>query len=279
MFLATLAFSLMQVCVKFVAHLPFHELILFRSVITLGISYAYIRKAGLQPWGNNRSVLIQRGVYGTIALSLWFLSIQKLPLASAATLFNLSPVFTAILAIFILKERVRNIQWLFFAAAFAGVVLIRGFDSNVQGIYVLAAVGGAFFSGLAYNMVRKLKDSDHPMVVIFYFPMVALPAAILWSLFDWVMPTGADWVFLSAIGIFAQLGQVLLTRALQLERAARISSITFFGVPIALLFSVFVFRESYNLVNIFGFALVSLGVILNIYISKKEIPGSEPSRN
>ena len=84
MIVATLAFSMMQVGVKYLSHIPFHELILFRSGISLVLSLAWIVKVGLNPFGNNRPVLIQRGIYGTIALSLLFLTIQKLPLASAA---------------------------------------------------------------------------------------------------------------------------------------------------------------------------------------------------
>jgi len=270
MLVATLAFSLMQVCVKYLAHIPFHELILFRSAISFVLSLVYIKKIGLNPLGNNKPLLIQRGVYGTIALSLLFLSIHKLPLASAATIGYLSPVFTAILAIFILKEKIRPIQWIFFTIAFSGVVLIRGFDSNVQGIYVIAAVVGAFFAGMAYNMVRKLKDSDHPVVVVFYFPLVALPVMIIWSAFDWVQPVGWDWAILIAIGVLTQIGQVFLSNSLQSENAARVTSIKFLGVGIALLFSIFLFHEQYTTANIFGLLLVSTGVILNIYISKKQ---------
>jgi len=279
MLIATLAFSFMQVSVKYLKHIPFHELILFRSAISFILSLIYLKRNGLNPLGNNRPLLIQRGVYGTIALSLLFLTIQKLPLASAATLGYLSPIFTAILAVFILKEKVRPVQWIFFAIAFSGVVLIRGFDTNVQGIYVLAAVVGAFFAGLAYNMVRKLKDSDHPIVVVFYFPLVALPVMITWSIFDWVQPVGWDWVFLLAIGILTQIGQVNLSKALQSENAARITSIKFLGVANALLFSIFLFHESYTIANIFGLLLVSLGVILNIYISNKDQDTIESTGN
>ena len=270
MLLATLAFSMMQVGVKYLKHIPFYELILFRSLISLVLSYGYIRKAKLAPLGHNRKVLLQRGIYGTIALCLLFLTIQKLPLASAATLAYLSPVFTAILAIFILKEEVKPVQWLFFASAFGGVVLIKGFDGNVDLFYVLLAILGAFFAGLAYNMVRKLKDSDHPIVVIFYFPLVATPVMAIWSVTNWVAPQGWDWAVILAIGILTQVGQVYLTKALQAEKAASITSIKFLGTVNALLFSVFLFEESYTMWNLLGIFLVSAGVILNIYFSQSK---------
>lgn len=60
MLLSTLFFSLMNVCVKLVAHIPAVEVILFRSVISLVISYAYLRRANVSVWGNNPIWLVAR---------------------------------------------------------------------------------------------------------------------------------------------------------------------------------------------------------------------------
>ena len=273
MFIATLAFSLMQVGVKYLDEIPFFELILFRSVISLVMSYGAIRRLGLKPLGNNRPMLLQRGVYGTIALSLLFLSIQKLPLASAATLAYLSPIFTALFAIFLLGERIRPLQWISFGIAFTGVVFVKGFDSDVDGLYVLAAVVGAAFAGLAYNTVRRLKDHDHPVVVVFYFPLVATPIMAIWSASAWVMPTGWDWIILICIGILTQIGQVFMSHALQMEEAGPITSIKFFGLINAFIFSIFLFKEHYAAIHLAGIFLITLGVMLNLYIAKRR-PGA-----
>lgn len=258
----------MQVGVKYLKHIPFFELILFRSLISLVMSYSFIVRKGLNPWGNNKKLLIRRGIYGTIGLSLLFLSIQKLPLASAATLSYLSPIFTAIFAIFLLKERILPLQWVCFLVAFAGVVFIKGFDTDVEGIYVLAAVVGAAFAGLAYNTVRQLKSSDHPVVVVFYFPLVAIPVMAVWSAFNWVMPVGWDWLILIGIGCLTQVGQVLMSHALQMSKAGPITSIKFLGVINALIFSIFLFRESYTFIQILGMVVIAGAVTLNLYLER-----------
>ncbi|MEZ5003953.1 MAG: DMT family transporter [Chitinophagales bacterium] len=267
MLISTLSFSLMTVGVKYLKHIPFFELILFRSLVSLVLSFGYIKMKGLNPYGNNKSLLIQRGVVGTIALSLFFLSIQNLPLASAATIGYLSPIFTAIFAVYILKERIIPVQWLFFAISFGGIVLIKGFDGNVSLVYVLIGVVASMLAGLAYNLVRKLKSTDHPMVVVFYFPLVATPVMLIWSAFNWVQPIGIDWLVLLGIGIFTQIGQYYLSKALHIENAGRMTSIKFLGTVNALLFSVFFFREHYSIVNLLGILFVVLGVILNIYFT------------
>ncbi|MEZ5008615.1 MAG: DMT family transporter [Chitinophagales bacterium] len=265
MLISTLAFSLMTVCVKYLKHIPFFELILFRSLVSLVLSLVYIKAKDLNPLGNNRPLLIKRGVVGTIALSLFFLSIQNLPLASAATIGYLSPIFTAIFAVFILNERIIPKQWLFFAISFSGIVLIKGFDGNVSWFYILTGVVAAMLAGFAYNFVRKLRTTDNPIVVVFYFPLVATPVMLVWSIFNWVQPVGIDWLVLIAMGILTQFGQVYLSKALYLENAGRMTSIKYLGTVNALLFSVFFFHEYYSLINLLGILLVIMGVLLNIY--------------
>ena len=119
-------------------------------------------------------------------------------------------------------------------------------------------------------MVRMLKDSDHPMVVVFYFPLVATPLMAIICLFYWVPPVGWDWLILIGIGVLTQFGQVYLSRALYMEQAGRMISIQFLGVFNALIFSIFLFRESYSLVNILGLILVISGVVLNIYVTNSK---------
>lgn len=272
MFIATTSFAVLTAVVKYLSHIPAHELILFRSIISLVLSYAYLSKNKIPVFGNNKPLLVIRGIVGTAALLLFFLSIQKIPLASAATIQYLSPIFTAIISIFYLKERIKPMQWLFFMIAFMGVYFIRGFEKapDGQGIYILLAVISAFLSGIAYNIVRKLKDSDKPLVIVFYFPFIAFPIMAVWSYFDWVTPQGIDWILILIIGLLTQTGQVYMSKALQLEKASSMTNITFLGAIIALSFSIFLFKETYAITTIVGIGLILLGVTGNIFSKSKE---------
>lgn len=264
MLISTFAFSLMQLCVKYLSHLPAVELVLFRSSISLVLSLVFLRRIGVNPLGNNKTFLVLRGVFGVIALSMFFVTLQNIPLATAVTLQYLSPVFTAIFAIWMLGERMKPIQWLFFAIAFTGVGLIKGFDSDVELLYFILGLGSAVFAGLAYNCVRILRDSEHPVVIVFYFPLIATPIMAIASYFYWVSPQGWDWLAILLLGIFTQIGQVNMTKALQAETANKVTSLKYLGTLYALIYGVFIFDESYSLWSILGISLVLLGVVLNI---------------
>lgn len=264
MLVSTFAFSLMQLCVKFLPHLPTHELILLRSLISVALSVGYLIPKGINLLGNNRKFLLLRGVFGVTALSLFFITLQNIPLASAVTIQYLSPIFTAIIAIFVLKEKMRHRQWFFFFLAFAGVALMKGFDERVSLLYLGLGVLSAFFSGAAYNCIRMVKDTDHPLVVVLYFPMVAIPIMAVLCYHEWVMPSGWDWVLLLLLGIFTQIGQVTMTKALQAEKANLVVSLSYLGSLYALAYGFFIFDESYGWLSLVGIVLVLSGVVLNV---------------
>lgn len=264
MILAGIFFALMNVSVKYVPHIPAIEIILFRSLFSLIFSFLILKKQHVPVFGNNKKLLILRGVVGSIGLIAFFYTLQKIPLASAVTIQYSSPIFTTILGIFLVKERVKPIQFLWFGISFAGVFVLQGFDTRVNLLYGSIGVVSALFSGLAYNVIRKLKNTEHPLVIIFYFPLVTLPFAGLVSYFTWVQPEGWDWAILLWIGICTQAAQYFMTIAYQNANVAKVSSLSYLGILYALFFGFFLFGETFGLMSYVGMALVLAGILLNL---------------
>ena len=269
MLLAVFCFSVMNVFVKLVPHIPSVQVVLFRSVISFIISFAFLRAQKVNIWGNNKKLLIVRGVTGSIGLILYFTTLQKIPLATAVTLQFLFPIFTTILGIFIVKEKVHPMQWLFFAMSFVGILIIKGWDPRFNNLYLLMGIGAAFFAGIAYNMIRKLKTTEHPLVIVMYFPLVTIPIAGGVSSVIWVMPEGWDWMFLLLVGVFTQIAQLFMTKSYQLEEISKVSSLQYIGIVYGLLFGYFIFGESYDIMAYVGIGLVLLGVILNVVFKNR----------
>jgi len=269
MLVAGVFFSLMNVGVKYLDNIPAIEIVFFRCLVTLVISYFMIKRLKISFFGNNKPILFLRGFFGVVALFLYFYSLQKMPFASAVTIMQLSPIFTTILAIFILKETVKLPQWLFFVISFIGVALIKGFNPDIPIIYFIIALAASFISALAYNMVRKLKDTDHPLVVVFYFPLVATPIAGLASYLNWVNPNLKEFAILIGIGVATQIAQVNMTKALQLEEVAKVSIVRYLTVVYAIIIGYVFFKDDYGWNDLLGIVLVVLGVILNLlYINR-----------
>jgi drug/metabolite transporter (DMT)-like permease len=117
---------------------------------------------------------------------------MNMPLASASTIQYLSPVFTVMIATQLNNQKVKRIQWLFFLIGLVGAVLIKGFDPRVKVEWLLVGITSALFAGLAYNSIIKSKGTDHPMTIVMYNPLVAIPIVSIWCYFDWVTPVGIE---------------------------------------------------------------------------------------
>ncbi len=269
MFLSTLAFALANVFVKQVSHLPTMEIVFFRCAFGVVFCYIGLRKAGADWRGSNRKLLLMRGLFGTTALYLFFLTVKEIPLASAMTIQYLSPIFTTIIAIFLLKEKVKSVQWLFYAMAFVGILFIEQFDTRITLLFLVIGIVSAFCSGVAYNLVRTLREREHPLTVVLHFQLVGLIVGFLFTIFNWATPKGRDWFYLFLIGVFSQLGQIFLTNALQKERAASVAIVTYTGLTYGLLIGWFVFGEAQTVESLLGMLLVVGGVMLSVIYSKR----------
>ena len=169
MFLSTLAFFLANVFVKRVSHIPAMEIVFFRCVTASAFCVYGLRRDKASLVGSNHLMLVLRGIFGTIALFFFFLTLQQMPLAPAQTIQYLSPIFTTIIAIFVLKESVLPLQWAFYAIAFSGVLLIERFDDRISPFYLVLGIISAASSGMAYNLVRSLRGKEHPLTVVLHF--------------------------------------------------------------------------------------------------------------
>jgi drug/metabolite transporter (DMT)-like permease len=271
MLASALAFSVMGVCVKQVGdRIPAAEVVLARAIVSVALSWWMLQRAGVAPWGQRRGLLILRGAIGTAALLCVYAALAMLPLASATVLQYLYPTITALLAWLVLGESIGRRVLLAMALGWAGVLLVAQPAALLQGagslppMAVLIALGGAVFTSLAYVSVRSLGTSEHPLVIVFYFPLVALPLSLPLVALDPVLPTASELLWLIGVGVFTQLGQVYLTRGLTALPAAQATAISYVQVVFAGLWGWLVFGESLDGWTVAGAALVLAATLVSL---------------
>jgi drug/metabolite transporter (DMT)-like permease len=179
-------FSLMSLAVKLVGQrIPSQEIVMVRGLLNLLFTWAMLRAAGVYLWGSRPGVLALRGLLGFVALSCFYYGIIHLPLADATVLQYTNPVWTGLLAAWLLGERMKPAEGALVVASLVGVVLIARpailFGSAAQSLDLVAvgvALTGAIFSAAAYVTVRQLGRTEHPLVIVFYFTLVTVPASL-----------------------------------------------------------------------------------------------------
>jgi drug/metabolite transporter (DMT)-like permease len=261
---SALGFSAMSVLVKVAStRLPTGEIVLARAVVTLVISYVMVVRAGLHPWGTRRLGLAFRGLLGFGGLTFYYIALAHLPLADATVIQNTTPLLTAVLAWWILKESIGWSTAVAIACGIGGVLLIvrpsGGIDLDPVGIG--AALAATVCSAVAYVTVRQLARTEAPLVIVFYFPLIAMPLAIPWAVATWVTPAPIDWLLLVAIGMATQVGQVFLTMGLAIERAGKATSVGYLQVVFAMLWQWAVFADAPTAWTLGGAALIFAGTL------------------
>lgn len=267
---AAFFFSLMSLVVKALGtDMPTGQVVFARSIVMLAIATVMVRRVGVSIWGQRRSLLILRAVMGFTALFLYFYAVPRLPLADVTVIHFTNPVFTAIIAAVVLGETMGGREVVGLFLSLGGVLLIArptflfgGLSGALDPLAVAAAVGAAVLSSVAYTTVRKLRETDHEMVIIFYFTLVSVPASLPLFVGNAVWPTPSEWFLLAVVGITTMVAQIFLTKGLHRERAGRAMSISYVQVVFAAVWGFAAFREVPDLPAIAGAALVFVGTVV-----------------
>ena len=265
---SALAFSLMALFVKLASQtLPTMEIVFGRSVLMAVMTFGLVRRDGLPLLGHNRRLLLARGVIGVSALSLFYFALGRIPLGDATAVFYMAPIWTALSAAFILRERTAGLVLVGMAVSLIGVALISepsflfGSLDALDPLAVAAVVGASMLSGLVYTIVRKLRATDAPNVIIFYLSWVGVVGALPFA-GNWVMPSGWTWVWLIGAGLTTQFGQIGLTRGLHLEKAGRAVAVGYLQVVFAFVWGAVVFGTLPDLQSLAGAVLIVGSVLL-----------------
>jgi drug/metabolite transporter (DMT)-like permease len=257
-------FSLMSLGVKLAGtRLPSQEIVLVRGVLTVGFTLALLRRARVSPWGSRSPFLPLRGLTGWAALSCLYYALMHLPLAEAVVIQFTNPVFALVLSWLILKEPLSPRQATLSLLGLLGVVVITrpsalfgGAEMRLDPFAVGVGLAGAVFSALSYVAVRRLGRTEHPLVIVFYFTLVTVPASLPGVIGRAVWPTPYEWLVLLGIGLCAQAGQVYLTRGLQLEATGRATAAGYVQIVFAALWGLLAFGEVPDGWSVAGAAMI-----------------------
>ncbi|RWX53107.1 DMT family transporter [Photobacterium chitinilyticum] len=273
MMLSALGFALMTACVKYVSNygIPVFEIVAARAFVSLIISYLDVKRKKISVWGNNKPLLFARGAVGTLALMCVYYAVTTLPLAEATILQYVHPVFTALLAVLFLKEKVQFSTAICIAMSLLGLFVmvnpaaVEGATSELPMFSVMVAIIGALGSSIAYVIVRKLSQTEDSSVIIFYFPLVALPLSLLLIGDDLVIPDLYLTGLLVLVGIFTQVGQIGLTKAMQSQAAGKASAYSYVQIIFSAILGVVIFNEAPSVWTYLGGMLIVSGALINVF--------------
>ncbi len=273
MVIASFLFTLMQGVVKMAGtELGQFQLVFLRGVFGLLFTLSYLGWAGINPLGSreNRSKLLLRGLFGGAAMTLFFWSLPLISLSNASALHHTHPLFTTVLAIPLLKEKVGWRRIVLVVLALFGALLIIRPDRGAISLKAVPAFLSAFLASLAYIMVRHLSAREHPMVIVAWLSVMSALFGGVGMIFDW-HPLTVNSVGLVAGGAFlATVAQGFMTLAYKLEEASFVAVFSFSSILFAVILGKWIFGELPTVSEGLGIALLFFSMVALVWLRHRE---------
>jgi len=254
------------------------EIVFFRNFFGLFIILYALKHTPPKLTGGKLHLLFTRGLFGFMAMILFFYTIGEIPLGEAITLNKTSPFFVTILAFFLLKEHLHFRTIVALLIGFSGVVLIsKPFGMSFSYIHFLGVAGG-FFAAAAYTTIKKIKDIYDSRVIVLSFvavgtvlpallflmaPFVRVPQSLDFLFPSFVVPdTAFVWLLIAVMALISTLSQWLLTKAYSAKNLSVVGVISYTNIPFAIGFGYLLGDNFPDLLTFVGILFIILGGIL-----------------
>lgn len=215
--LSALAFAAMALATKLATRtLPAGEVTFFRFLLMLVPFVAVPRLIARARRWQRLDLLLYRGIFGGVAVLLYFLAIEHIPVGTATLLNYSSPLASVVFAALFLGERVRPAALVPFAVAFAGMLLVTGaFEGGAAGFgrWELAGLVSAILSGAAVTAVRAARRTEGSWSIYGSFTLCGLAVSLPFAVPGFRWPGLIEWGLLAAIGATSVAAQLLMTYA------------------------------------------------------------------
>ncbi len=270
--ISAFSFAVMSLFVRLAGDLPVFQKTFFRNLIASLFTFFLLLKSGnLKMKKGSLLPLLGRSIAGTIGIICNFYAIDHLNLADASILNKLSPIFSVLFSIFLLKEKASPLDWLLIFFALVGAVFIAkpSFDVSHTLSTLVGFIGG-LGAGLAYAFVRVLgKNGERPSYIVFFFSTFSCIAVIPFMIFDYHEMTLLQLTYLLLAGVMACIAQYTVTLAYKFAPAKEVSLYGYTQIIFsALLGFVFVY-ELPDIFSIIGYVIIVSSSILKSFIRKK----------
>lgn len=210
---------------------------------------------------HNIGIHIIRAIIVTCAMGFTYYAYRNLPLAEAASIGQTGPLFTSLLAVLILGEKMTLPKWLAMAVGYAGVLFIVKPGQADFNIALMAALAANLLAGIAIIMAKKLSNTDSSQTILFYGTVGTLILTSVQVLFSWQTPSFVDFIYLIFIGAAGMLSQYCYLQALKYAPASFVTPFEYSRLCVTIPIGIVVFGEMPDLYSLLG-SLIIVGSIV-----------------
>ena len=271
MFISICAFSIMDLIVKWSDNYPVGQVLFFRGLFgMIPIFFLIPKERYFDFYKTNRPILhFKRCFAGLISIVAIFIALRELPLATVVSITFAAPIFTTILSIFFLSEKVGFYRWMAVLVGFIGIIIISepGYSSfNLYYIYPIIFCLGLSYVAIA---IRQLSSTEPVWLIGLYFSFsIMIMSFFSLTKHEWILPNLKDLFLLSMIGILGGLANLWLTQSYKFSEVSLVTPLKYLALVFGIIFGYLIWDEVPTIKTLIGAGLV---IISSIIIFRREI--------
>jgi len=216
-------------------------------------------------------VHLTRSLAGWLSFYMYYLAVDRIPLADASILRSAGPLFVPLLLFFWKGYRMPLLRWLPVIIGFFGIVLVlRPRDTSLS-LYHLLALGAALSVAVSIVTTRTLTRTEPVSRILFYYFFISTCFSIPLALSNWQPVPLFAVPFMIGIGFSILLTMWLYTLAYRFAKATAISPIGYSGVLFTSIIGWLIWNQIPSRSAIFGALLIISGGLGALYLSREKI--------
>lgn len=194
-------------------------------------------------------------------------SFVTIPLAEAYSITFLSPAFTTLMSVILLREEVKAERWLLIAVSFAGVLLVVRPGFRTLELGHLTALGCALFAGLSIIGTRIVSTREKRISLAVIPGLYTLGVNLtLLLVFGITNPRPETVALLAVAGMLGGAGYLFQIAGLKRAPASRVAPTQYSQLIWALLYGALFFGEFPDHLGLIGLGVVTLAGIANVLV-------------
>jgi drug/metabolite transporter (DMT)-like permease len=240
----------------------------FRAFFSVLMLIPLMASGRVKPWHSKRlQGHFWRTTMGTLSMVLGFYAVSLLPLADATALGFSQPLFSVCVAAIVLHEKVRWRRWSATIVGFIGVlVMVRPGAGSLQPGAVVA-LANALTVALSILLVRRLSDSETPLMILTQFAIWSTLLLAVPALWVWKWPSIWGWGLAVGISASATIGQYFWVQAFKAGEMSAVAPFEYLRLPFAVFIGWLIWGQTPGIWTYVGAAIV---IASALYIAQRE---------
>jgi len=214
-------------------------------------------------------LILIRGLFGGLAVMLYFVAIQHTSVGLATLLNYTSPVWSGLMSMLFLHERFSARVLIPLPVALFGIFLVVNANPGRFNRWELAGVCSAIAGGAAITAIRAARRTESSWAVYASFCFFGMLVNAPFALMQWKWPHADEWLALAATGLLAMGAQLFMTFSLRWLDAMTTGVISQLAVIVSFVFGAVFLHDHVTPVAALGSALTIGGVIGVIYMTAR----------